>query len=971
MTTRIPTDPVKRPSRHSVGGPPGAASPPERSGQVAALRDLFDDCRRGDSRVVIVKGPVGCGKTELLNVFSSYVTVSGGSFLQAATSRAEQAVPFGVLAHLFHNAPIEAGLRARIARLVEEGQSVPMPHLLADSPAEHVAPQIFHRMCMTLMDVVERSVGPLVLAIDDVQYADLPSLRCLSFVVRRMRSAQLMVLLNESPHVRWHAALSEAELPSEPLAGVLRLPLFSPQGVEDVLAEQLGRVQGRELAAEAYAVSGGNPLLLRGFIEDNHRIVGPRVPRLGAATGFGRSLISCLYRYEPEVLQVASALAVLNEALPIPLLAQLAETDTETTTQVLEILRESGIVSDGLLRHPQAQAAVLGALTAEERSELQLRAANVQLKGGFSAIEVAGQIVAADRIESDCAVPVLHEAAEQALAQGEVEFATDCLRLSLRHDTDARRTATTTAMLVRALWRTEPYVAYRRVPALVAQAKARLLPVEQVSVPVDALLWFGRPAEAAVLIEDWGDGAPTSQGQGALHLEAMRSWLNVLYPDWAVGPLTPSGGDSAGNGGAGRSVLPPEPEIRSRRRAAMRLGDLLSEGPGPSAVKEAVHALRRHPLDEGTVQELLVSLQVLIHAEQFQEARQRTAELLDQARQQSAVVWEALLTAVGAQITLREGEPQAAVREIRRALELLPARNWGVLLGLPLGIALHASALTGGNEAWIDEAMKAAPRSLFETPFGLGLLRARGRRYLSGHPAAALDDFLAVGELADRWGMGHPTVFPWRSDAAQAYLHLGDQQKAAALAAEQLRRCGSDFPRVQAETLRVLAACSPAGERLKLLARAAALLQQCGAPLELALVLHDLGWALQEQGQYSKGRLMLRRGRLMAEERGARLPASVLGVSRTDEARSVPSSADRSDQPERGVEALSDAETRVVQLAVSGHSNRQIASRLFVTVSTVEQHLTRVYRKLNIKRRTDLAVAIQHVGRAESARTAC
>ncbi|GAA3116917.1 hypothetical protein GCM10020254_74650 [Streptomyces goshikiensis] len=41
-------------------------------------------------------------------------------------------------------------------------------------------------------------------------------------------------------------------------------------------------------------------------------------------------------------------------------------------------------------------------------------------------------------------------------------------------------------------------------------------------------------------------------------------------------------------------------------------------------------------------------------------------------------------------------------------------------------------------------------------------------------------------------------------------------------------------------------------------------------------------------------------------------------------------------------------------LAARGHTNREIATKLYVTVSTVEQHLTRIYRKLKVKRRRDL-----------------
>jgi DNA-binding CsgD family transcriptional regulator len=58
---------------------------------------------------------------------------------------------------------------------------------------------------------------------------------------------------------------------------------------------------------------------------------------------------------------------------------------------------------------------------------------------------------------------------------------------------------------------------------------------------------------------------------------------------------------------------------------------------------------------------------------------------------------------------------------------------------------------------------------------------------------------------------------------------------------------------------------------------------------------------------------------------------------------------------------LSDAERRVAALAVQGHTNRQIARKLHITISTVEQHLTRSYRKLNVSRRGDLPLGLQPV----------
>ena len=48
-------------------------------------------------------------------------------------------------------------------------------------------------------------------------------------------------------------------------------------------------------------------------------------------------------------------------------------------------------------------------------------------------------------------------------------------------------------------------------------------------------------------------------------------------------------------------------------------------------------------------------------------------------------------------------------------------------------------------------------------------------------------------------------------------------------------------------------------------------------------------------------------------------------------------------------------------LAARGDTNREIARRLYITVSTVEQHLTRVYRKLNVAGREDLAVRLHAI----------
>ncbi|MFE6037801.1 AAA family ATPase [Streptomyces sp. NPDC056452] len=933
----------------------------ERVGQLASLQGLFAECLRGDSRIAIVDGAVGSGKTELLNAFSAQVAGSGAQFLEATAARVERTVPFGVLAHLLHSVHIDDDLRSRASLWVEEAQSLLLSRFLLDGTADEVAPQTFHGMCMTLLDIVERSRGPLVIGIDDVQYADVSSLKCLSFIVRRLRSARLLVVLNGSLHSGRPTALSEAELPPEPLARFVSLPLLSPQGVQDVMSAHLGDAVARATAAEAYAVSGGNPLLLRGLIEDNRGHALPGLdPELRVDNGFRQALIACLFRCEPEILHVARRLAVLDEACSVSQLAQMAGLDTVSIRQALGVMQETGLLSGGLLRHPQACAAVLSGMTSDERADLQIRTANVLFKTGASVVTVASQIIAADRIDTDCVIPVLHEAAEQSLADGNAEFALDSLRLAHQHDTDDRRRATTTAMLIRAAWRTEPYAAFRRVPALIADFRAGRLAGWRVSAGVDAMLWFGQPAEAAELIEHRSvDALDVHDTRTASHLGASFRWLRAMYPGWAAddtGESAVAWLDSA------------SPELGARRRAASMFRDILTEGPDPATVAEARRALRHHALGEDTMWLLLVSVHTLMYAEQLRDAHDWAERLAAEAKRQSAVVWEAFFHCAVAEILLRQGEPKLAEEQVDRALVMLPARNWGIALALPLSTALQASALTAGDSAVVRDAQPLIPSAVFETPLGMRLLIARGHRALaSGQAAAALDDFLAVGEIVGRWRMDNPVVVPWRSGAALACIRLGDLARARALAAEEVRRCGPRHPRVYAAALRVLAACGGrGGAAVELLGKAADSLRVCEAPLELSFVLYDMGWALQEQGQYSKGRLMLRQSRLMAEESGVQMPVRI--APGADEHQSSPEAT--AQQEDVGTGSLSEAELRVAHRAMSGHSNRQIASQLFVTVSTVEQHLTRIYRKLNIKRRTDLALAIQTTGSADSPRAA-
>ncbi|WP_078894808.1 helix-turn-helix transcriptional regulator [Streptomyces sp. NRRL S-1022] len=931
------------------GLPPRDTALHEREGQLSLLHSLLQDSLRGNTRLAVVSGAAGHGKTELLDAFAAQAQGLGVAHVAAAACRAEQPVPFGVLAQLFQSADLPPHISTRVSRLL--GQAISsggsaMPHEPGVIP-----PRLFHQMGTALHDLVELS-QPLLISVDDVQYADAPSLLCLSTLARRRRTAPLLLLLSEHPSPQSASVLLNAELPPEPLSHRVLLPPLSRGGVRALLAARLGDGAAARLADDCLAVTGGNPLLVRRLVEDTAAQGEPFA--LHAGPRFERAILHCLYRCDPYARTVARQMAVLDDPEYTPLLSRLSDVDPRCLSLTLGVLEETGFLREGAWRHPKARAAVLHEMTPEERATLHTRTGTLLFKNGAPVTAVARHLIAASRIDNDCAASVLLEAAEEGLATGDTALSSNCLSVAYQYGRSEQHRATTTAMLFRTEWRADPRTAARRIPTLLDAAREGHLTGRHVSALVDALLWFGRPEAALDALERMERDAWQRQDvEASAHLQARRATLGLLYPATVYGD------------GTSAAVLGEERPrwTSSRSQVLSELLRVLQTGPNAASALTAEQTLVTHQLTDETVPSLAAAIDVLLLDGRHASAERWIDTLASVTRKQSAKAWHALFKSLGARLALQRGNPAEAARLAEAALAEIPTGSWGVMIGLPLSVAIEAHTLQGAHHAALAQLQTPTPDAMFQTPLGLRYLTARGRALLgNGQAQPALDDFLAVGELAARWRMDVPAVLPWRTDAALVHLLRGDTARARELATEQLASVRQGQHQVRAVTLRVLAATSPAEERGKLLAHALEAAQQCGNPVVLAQTLHETGRCHQEASQYSKGRMALLRARQLAEECGVQLPARTLPEApRGRQPAAVVGGSDEL------VGILSDAEMRVAALAVRGHSNRQIAAKLFVTVSTVEQHLTRVYRKLGIKRRSDLTLAL-HGG--DTARTA-
>jgi DNA-binding CsgD family transcriptional regulator len=220
----------------------------------------------------------------------------------------------------------------------------------------------------------------------------------------------------------------------------------------------------------------------------------------------------------------------------------------------------------------------------------------------------------------------------------------------------------------------------------------------------------------------------------------------------------------------------------------------------------------------------------------------------------------------------------------------------------------------------------------------------------AGNHEAAVEELLSCDLGHPAFGGENPAILAWRSAAALSLAQLGRHDHARALAADDLRRAQSfGAPRAIGVALRAQALVGPPTQRAEGLEAAIEMLAPSPARLEHARALLDFGATMRAAGFRSAAREPLLEALELASrcgarrlERGARAELGAIGVR--------PRTSDR-----MGLNSLTPSERRVVELAAAGDTNRGIAQTLFVTEKTVETHLGRAFRKLDVTSRHQLA----------------
>ncbi|MGA5898976.1 helix-turn-helix transcriptional regulator [Streptomyces venetus] len=915
----------------------------QREEQFRHIRTAFEDCReqlRGHA--ALITGAVGSGKTTLLEALTDDLSDEVAQVLRAVASEAERDIPFGVIGQLLHGAYLPEQARQKVRDLLPEHTDVARlsgrPSAVGRiSPVEQ-AP-VLSRLFSTLSDLARR--GPIVLAVDDVQHADSASLQCLLYVIRRLRYSPMLVLMTEAPMLRLPHPQFRAELLSQPHSSRITLEPLTQDSLALLASAHPGTTDARRTAERVIAVTGGSPLLARALMDElpaRHAEADGTPPSRGGL--FDQAVLGCLYRHEPQVRQVAQALAVLGRATTVDVLAAMLGTTHESALRALHLLRVSGLVEGYELRHPRIARSVLGDLTAEHRRVLHSRAAEVLRYQEAGSNVLAGHLIAADWVEGSWAAPTLQEAAVHALASGRPEFAGACLRQAWRAETDEEQRAGIEALMLTARWQTNPLSAETYLPDLLETIRERGTSLPRVVSVLPPLLWQGRVGEADDLLAqlelDEGQDTEDAAELRVLHLLVSLCRSEVLADAHCT--------DGMYSGASGTPV------VSQRLEAVTVLHQALTSNPYCDVVSRSEQILRRHDGRTGAPGLPAGALLAMLYAGRPDRVVAWTDTVLDEAGVRYAPVWQAVLEAIRGEALLRLGDLGRAEQCARSALELITPQGWGVVVAGPLGTLITCAAESGRHHEADMWLALPTPVGMFQTPLGLHYLAARGRYHLAaGQPDAACEDFRQCADLMEKWRLDIAGLVPWRLELARAQLRLDRRAEAARLVQEELSGDRRIDRRTRGRGLRLLARTVAPEQRKRLLSEAVDLLQACGDKVELARALRDLGTVVQQlPGDPGQAQLLMRRAYQLARESGAQSLANRLAPGGC-----VAESEPERDVPQSGY-GLSKAELRVAALASLGHTNRQISTALFITVSTVEQHLTRVYRKLGVKRRADL-----------------
>jgi DNA-binding CsgD family transcriptional regulator len=916
----------------------------ERSAEIAAIDAAVARLAEGRGSSLLFEARAGRGKSTLLEYAVEQGAAAGARALTVRSRHLASAAPFEVLRRLLGPAVEEAGGPEALTGAARFAAPL-------FTPGADLSQGIDYGCLWLIAWLADQS--PLVLAVDDAQWADTASIRVLLDVQAELEVHPVALVLASRPVENPEVQRLLATMAAHPECSVLTPARLSREAVAGVASEVLGHPVEEEFVDECLKVSGGNAFylqeLLRPLKGDEHeQALAP-----GSAS-LRRTVSWRLGELGQEATQLAQAAAVLGDGCALHGAAELAGLDEPIAVREAARLEAASILRQGdpmEFLHPLVRAAVEADLPKVVAGELHARAGRMLWESGESPGPVAQHLLAAPGAGDPRVTELLADQGQVALAAGSYALAKRLLVRALDEPAPADRHDSLLVALARAEHALHELDDAQAHLEEAMESTDRLVAVEAAVVMFEVLFSANRYAELGNLYRRALGLRPYGDSRVEVQLRAELVYVVVMAVD---------------------------PEIRDLP-AELALTDAtsLSVDRDVDRYLLVMAAIHERTLQHGTTERLDANL---------------TRAVASIPEDPAALGEYDLRVALGA-ATFLAGEDSSAAEAILDRVAPAAARLAGVFPEIQADLdhrrivyalyrgdfedalsrldlaeeltARHGLTAFDGHHRFVrgrialERGAYAEAGQLLADPIGEDTVYPALGALLAGHAAQAVAILETLDLSRDPEAAARPIEVELQPHliATHAYELRGDRRTAVAEADRELalrRRYGP--PSALALALRRRASFMPSREALGLLEEALAVTDGTTRRPVLARVLLSYGAALRRSDRLQDAREPLYRAADLATEMGmervrenAYRELSLAGA-RPRRARAT------------GPASMTDAQQQVASLAAQGLTNREIAERLFVTIKTVETHLMAVYRKLGIRTRDELAAVLTPAG---------
>lgn len=892
-----------------------------REEELVSIAEFLDEPPDGPAALVL-EGESGVGKSTLWQAAVDNARRQGLRVLAAHPAEAERSLAHAALGDLLEDvldqalpalaAPRRHALEVAMVRDEEPGD-----------PVDQRAVGVAVRDVLQLLGDRE----PTLVAVDDAQWLDSPSSAALAFALRRLAASRVLVLL--ARRVADGADRSQLEHALGP-DRVRRLPVgaLSVGALHQLLRDRLGKAFARQTLLRIHELSGGNAffaLELGRVVDVGADLLGP-LPVPDTLDELLRARISGLPASTLDALALVSALGSAAESL-------LA--DAGLAVDVLEPAVKAQVIErgDGTIRftHP-LMASLLYRDLGEKRRSVHARIARVADDPLVSARHLALSTDAPAAGPAAMVDRAVRSAVDRGAPAVAAELAEHALRLTPveAHDDRARRALAaarahqaagewTRARTIASELLAETAAAPRRVEALILLAELE-----------------GVERGAELLEEALREAAARPELQSVIHcrLAWARRFSTGFDHAAAALELADRLGDDA---------------LRERARSVQAVlgwfaGDAARSADLPALVRHLPDALGGDRLVQEATQAIVNTLAPAPRREEARALLERDyREWRERDEPRSARALWGL-----AWVEFWAGNWQLAATQAVRAHDI--AIQYGLEVPqdhLPIAVvAVHRGQLERAREHSLRALALAEEQLGFHPPQHLAVLGLVAR--WSGDGARALEWLADADRRAASLGWGEPSLRWWTGDHVELLLELDRVEAATELLAvweADATRVGRNWVLAHATRCRGLVAAAGADvERgLTLLVDAVAEHDSVGDPFGRARALLALGTLRRRARQKRSAREALE----SALDGFEAIGASGWAARARDELGRIGGRT--------RAEGLTPAERRVASLVAEGKTNREVAGALFLGERTVASHLTRIYAKLGVRSRTELA----------------